>query len=131
MKRVYDISIPIRTGGLVYPGNPAIEIAAQQAISEGAGANVSLISFGSHTGTHVDAAKHFFDDGETIDHIDPARFIGPAIVIAMDDSTKEVTAADLEQHDRFDAAAQSSRDGLAARLVGIRHLELQWRGIVR
>jgi arylformamidase len=99
MKRIHDISIPIKAGGLVYPGNPAIEITAQQAISQGAGANVSLISFGSHTGTHVDAVKHFFDDGETIDHIDPARFIGPAIVIAMDDSTKQVTAADLEQHD--------------------------------
>jgi arylformamidase len=99
MKRVYDISIPIQTGGLVYPGNPAIEIAAQQAISQGAGANVSSISFGSHTGTHVDAAKHFFDDGETIDHIDPARFIGPAIVIEMDDTALQVTAADLQQHD--------------------------------
>jgi arylformamidase len=99
MKRVYDISISIRTGGLVYPGNPAIEIAPQQAISQGAGANVSSITFGSHTGTHVDAAKHFFDDGETVDHIDPARFIGPAIVIAMDDAVMQVTANDLEQHD--------------------------------
>jgi len=95
MKRIHDISINVRSGGLVYPGNPAIDIQPQQAISRGAGANVSLISFGSHTGTHVDAAKHFFDDGETVDNIDPARFIGPAILISMDDSLMSVSADDL------------------------------------
>ena len=56
MSRIYDISVPIRTGGLVYPGNPEIEITLQQAVAKGAGANVSAIRFGSHTGTHADAA---------------------------------------------------------------------------
>jgi arylformamidase len=99
MGRIHDISVPVRTGGLVYPGNPEILIEPQQAISRGAGANVSRISFGSHTATHVDAAKHFFDDGETIDRIALDRFIGPALVIAVDDSLTSVTASDLEQHD--------------------------------
>ena len=31
MKRVHDLSIPVRTGGLVYPGNPEIVIESQQA----------------------------------------------------------------------------------------------------
>src|SRR5215217_4115027 len=99
MRRIYDISVPVRSGGLIYPGNPAISIEPQQAISRGAGANVSSISFGSHTGTHVDAAKHFFEDGETVDHIDVQRFIGPALLISVDDSLTSVRAADLEQHD--------------------------------
>jgi arylformamidase len=99
MARIHDISVSIKTGGLVYPGNPEILIEPQQAISRGAGANVSRISFGSHTATHVDAAKHFFDDGETIDRIALERFIGPALLIAVDDSLSSVTAGDLEQHD--------------------------------
>lgn len=99
MGRIHDISVPIRTGGLIYPGNPEIMIEPQQAISRGAGANVSRISFGSHTGTHVDAAKHFFDDGETIDQIAIDRFIGPALLIAVDDTLTSVGASDLEQHD--------------------------------
>jgi arylformamidase len=98
MRRIYDISVPVRSGGLVYPGNPAITIELQQAIARGAGANVSSISFGSHTGTHVDAGKHFFDNGETVDHIDVARLIGPALLISVDDSLMSVGAADLEQH---------------------------------
>ncbi len=43
MPRIYDVSMPIRDGGVCYPGNPEIRIAAQQAISKGAGANVSSL----------------------------------------------------------------------------------------
>ena len=42
MSRIYDISVPIRSGGLVYPGNPEIDISLQQAVAKGAGANVSI-----------------------------------------------------------------------------------------
>ena len=95
----YDISMPVQTGGIVYPGNPEIQIEPQQAISRGASANVSSITFGSHTGTHVDAAKHFFDDGETVDRIPLERFIGTAILLAFSDDLMSVGAADLEKHD--------------------------------
>jgi arylformamidase len=98
MTRIHDISVPVKTGGLVYPGNPEIDIQLQQAISRGAGANVSTISFGSHTGTHVDAARHFFDDGETVDHIPLDSLIGPCIVLAFDSSVMSVSASDLAEH---------------------------------
>ena len=99
MKRIYDISTPVRNSGVVYPGNPEIRIDPQQAISRGAGANVSSVAFGSHTGTHVDAAKHFFDDGQTIDQIPLERFIGPAVLLAFGDDVMSVGAGDLRQHD--------------------------------
>lgn len=99
MRRIYDVSVPIRSGGLIYPGNPAIAIEAQQAISKGAGANVSTISFGSHTGTHVDAVKHFFDDGQTIDEVPLDKLVGPAVLIAVADDVTSVTAEILKSHD--------------------------------
>jgi arylformamidase len=99
MTRIYDISTPVRSGGVVYPGNPEISIEPQQAISKGAGANVSTITFGSHSGTHVDAAKHFFDDGETVDRIPLERMIGRAILLAFDDYLMSIGADDLSQHE--------------------------------
>ena len=99
MSRIYDISVPIRSGGLVYPGNPEIEITLQQAVAKGAGANVSFIRFGSHTGTHADAARHFFDDGQTVDKIPPERLIGPALLLSFPDDLRSVSAADLSNHD--------------------------------
>ncbi len=99
MSRIYDISVPIRSGGLVYPGNPEIDITLQQAVAKGAGANVSSIKFGSHTGTHADAARHFFDDGQTVDKIPLERLIGPAVLISFADDVRAVGAAELRAHD--------------------------------
>ncbi len=97
--RLYDVSIPIRSGGVVYAGNPAITITAQQAISQGASANVSRIDFGSHTGTHVDAPKHFFDDGAGADALDLNVLMGPCRLIAFDDSVTSIGEAELASHD--------------------------------
>jgi arylformamidase len=99
VSRIYDISVPIRSGGLVYPGNPEIDISLQQAVAKGAGANVSAIRFGSHTGTHADAARHFFDDGQTVDKIPLERLIGPALLLSFADDVRSVGAAELRAHD--------------------------------
>lgn len=99
MSRIYDISVPIRTGGVVYPGNPEIAIELQQAVARGASANVSLIRFGSHTGTHADASRHFFDDGQPVDRIPLQRLIGPAIVVAFPEDVRSVTADHLRATD--------------------------------
>jgi arylformamidase len=99
VSRIYDISVPIRSGGFVYPGNPEIDITLQQAVAKGAGANVSMLRLGSHTGTHADAARHFFDDGQPVDQIPLERLIGPALLIAFADDVRAVGAAELKAHD--------------------------------
>jgi arylformamidase len=96
---VYDISLPLRNGGLIYPGNPAISITAQQAISQGADANVSRLDFGSHTGTHVDAPKHFFDDGAGVDALSLDVLMGAARLLAFADSVMSIGEAELRPHD--------------------------------
>jgi len=98
MTKIYDVSVPIRDGGLVYPGNPEINISLQQSIALGAGANVSNVSFGSHTGTHVDAERHFFDQGKGVDQIPLETLMGPAIVLEYGPETTAVTRSDLATH---------------------------------
>jgi arylformamidase len=97
--RIYDVSITVRTGGLIYPGNPVTSITPQQAISQGAGANVSRLDLGSHTGTHVDAPKHFFDDGAGVDTMSLDVLMGPARLLEFSDSVMSVGEAELRQHD--------------------------------
>ena len=96
---IYDISVSLRSGGLVYPGNPAISISPQQAISQGAGANVSRVDFGSHSGTHVDAPKHFFDDGAGVDALSLDVLVGPARLLAFADAVMSIGEAELAAHD--------------------------------
>ena len=93
--RIYDISVGVRDGAMVYPGNPVVSITPQQAISQGAGANVSRIDFGSHTGTHVDAPKHFIDDGPGVDSLPLDVLMGPARVVAFGDDVMSVGEAEL------------------------------------
>ena len=99
MPTIYDVSLPILSGGLVYPGNPEIAISPQQEISKGASSNVSLLSFGSHTGTHVDAQKHIFDGGLAVDALHLDVLMGPAILISAPDDAPAVTESLLRAHD--------------------------------
>ena len=79
MPIIYDISVPIvERRARSIPAIRRSRITPQQEVSKGASANVSLLSFGSHTGTHVDAPKHFFDDGAGVDALPLDVLMGPA-----------------------------------------------------
>lgn len=45
----------------------------------------SVLSLASHTGTHVDAPRHFFEDGLSIDKIPLDRLVGKATLIDVSD----------------------------------------------
>jgi arylformamidase len=96
---IYDVSLPLASRGLVYPGNPPISITPQQSISQGGSSNVSRIDFGSHTGTHVDAPKHFFDDGAGVDTIPLDVLMGPARLLAFGETVTSIGEAELSAHD--------------------------------
>lgn len=91
--------MPLRSGGFVYPGNPEIDVSLQQSIAAGAGANVSTIRFGSHSGTHVDAARHFFKDGQPVDLIPLEKLVGPALLVRLSDDVRAIGEAELRQFD--------------------------------
>ena len=98
-RRIWDVSVPVPHGGLVYPGNPPISITAVQSIAQGDTANVSRIDLGSHTGTHVDAPLHFMDGGAGVDELPLDVLIGPARLIAFGDEVMSVGEAELRRHD--------------------------------
>ncbi len=81
--RYYDVTLPIRDGMPVYPGDPAVALRPHCAIAAGAPFNVSVVTFGSHTGTHLDAPRHFFDDAGDLETIGFEALIGPARVIEV------------------------------------------------
>ena len=98
-RRIWDVSVPLRHDGLVYPGNPPISITPVQSIAAGGTANVSRIDLGSHTGTHVDAPLHFMDGGAGVDELPLDVLIGPARLIAFGDDVLVVDEAALRRHD--------------------------------
>ena len=97
--RVYDVSMPLRDGGLIYPGDPEIRLRAHSSIARGDPANVSALELGSHSGTHVDAPSHFIAGGAPVDRIAIGRLVGPAIVLDLPGALPAVGAAELAAHD--------------------------------
>lgn len=77
---MYDITAVFSETLPVYKGDPAVSIRPHYELSKGDGCNVSLLSFGSHTGTHVDVPKHFVEGGESCDRMPLDYFYGPATV---------------------------------------------------
>lgn len=89
---IYDISAPISmTRTPVYPGDPGIEISQSSAISKGDPANVSLLHFGAHTATHVDAPSHFIEGGMKIDALPLETLVGAARVIEIPVEAQAIT----------------------------------------
>jgi arylformamidase len=85
--RIFDVSVPIRPGMITYPGDPTVMLERANAIADGALANVSRLSFGVHTGTHVDAPVHFIDGAASTEELPLGALLGRVRVIAAESLT--------------------------------------------
>jgi kynurenine formamidase len=74
MNRIIDLTMTLRDGMLVFPGDPAPEFAAACRYENGY--FVSKVTLGTHTGTHIDAPVHRIQGAETITDLKPEAFIG-------------------------------------------------------
>lgn len=81
--RIYDVSVPLRHQMPTYPGDPGIEIKDWLSLANGDPANVSLLNFGAHTGTHIDAPAHFIAGASRVDSVSLEILIGPALVMEV------------------------------------------------
>ncbi len=98
LKRIFDISMDVFPGMVTYPGDPPVEFVEKYSIDKGDLYNLWVMSFGSHTGTHIDAPRHFIHDGKTVDEISAEYFAGRAKVIQIK-NTRCITADELEGHE--------------------------------
>lgn len=80
-----------------WPGDPGVKIGRLRDIEKGDRCNVSLLSLGSHTGTHMDAPLHFIRDGQSLDQMPPEATLGRARVIQITDR-ESIKPAELARH---------------------------------
>lgn len=93
--KIYDVSMPIYSNMLVWPGDKEVVIKTTATVEKD-GVGDSYLSFGSHTGTHVDAPKHFVKGGFGIDKIDLEKLIGECLVVDVTGiDHKEILPSDL------------------------------------
>jgi arylformamidase len=83
VSRFVDVSVRLEAGMPAYPGNPDFELQPLKRIAEGGSSNVSRLILGTHTGTHVDAPRHFIDGAPGVDQLSLELLIGRARVVEM------------------------------------------------
>jgi arylformamidase len=93
-----DVSVPVRDGMVHWPTDPPVRIALADSIERGDPANVTRLDMSAHTGTHMDAPRHFIADGPAIDELPLEVAIGPARVIEISDP-RAVREGELRDHE--------------------------------
>src|SRR5262245_43629145 len=84
-----DVSVPIYDGMVHWPDDPAIQIKAIIDVDRGDVATVSSLEMGTHTGTHIDAPRHFIAGGAGVDAVPLDHLIGPARIIEINEPGTE------------------------------------------
>lgn len=94
MMKIHDVTRPLFSGDIVYPGDLTPSFRQEER-------GLYLISdlhFSSHAGTHVDAPVHYLKTGMTVDQIPLATLIGPCQVVDVQDAGSEINASHLGKH---------------------------------
>lgn len=89
----YDISRDILTAE-PYDGDPAPVTTILNSIDNGDAYNMSQVTLCTHQGTHIDAPKHFDNDGADIGGLRLSRFYGKCTVVTIDGI---LTGEDMEE----------------------------------
>jgi arylformamidase len=91
---------------IVYDGNPGVLLECVQSIADGAQANVSRLELGVHTGTHVDAPRHFVEGAPGSESFELEPLIGPAVVVDAMSVESDLDAETLRGLDIRDGAVR-------------------------
>ncbi len=98
--KIYDISLTISPELPTWPGDPGIKLERVSKMEDGADANVTHMSLGVHTGTHVDAPFHFMGgDTDTVESLALDILNGPTTVVFLPDVDVDITVDDLQAAD--------------------------------
>ena len=81
--RIYDITLGIEPGMPVWPGDPPVVLEPASRMEDGAANNLSRLACSVHTGTHVDAPRHYVQDGASIDELSLKTLVGRAYVVHL------------------------------------------------
>ena len=81
-REIVDLTRHIGRGTRVFPGDPR-PVVARLASLEREGFETRLLVMADHTGTHVDAPRHFFPSREGPAEIPVERLVGPGVLVDL------------------------------------------------
>ena len=92
---IHDISLTISEALPIWPGDPPLQMTQPAQLAKGDPYTLTQLNMSAHTGTHVDAPSHFFQEGTGIDALDLDVLVGQALVVDVGNADA-ITAPLLE-----------------------------------
>ncbi len=80
--RVIDLTMVISSDTRVYPGSPQPSVGRYKTHQE-QGVQVTRLDMSVHAGTHMDAPRHFFPEGVSIDQLPLDKLMGEAVLLDL------------------------------------------------
>ena len=93
--KIIDISRTIQADMEMYPGDAGPHITKISGLDEGDSYNISRITLGTHTGTHVDPPLHLIRDGAGMDSVPMNTLVGNARVLDLSSINWPIEAGDI------------------------------------
>ena len=94
--KIIDITLSLTSSLVVWPGEQGLRTKALRTYARD-GVRVTNLSLGAHTGTHLDAPKHFLGKGTSLESVPLDYLIGPCRVLKVDlKGRKEVSMNDVK-----------------------------------
>src|SRR4051812_5338104 len=111
--KLIDVSVPLDASLASYPNNLPFSLEAVKRLSRGDSSNVSALHMSAHSGTHVDAPRHFYDEGSATEALPLEMLVGKARVIELRPrggiTADDLAAVDLSEDVRALIKTQNSR----------------------
>jgi arylformamidase len=101
MSKFIDVTVPLSEEVACFPGDPCFQREHTHRIAAGEPYNVSRLTLGTHSGTHVDAPYHFLEDGAKVDELSLDLLMGKVRVVSVA-AREAVEREHLEQLDLRD-----------------------------
>ena len=96
LPQFFDVSLPITEEMVLYPENPRPSIRKYASVPKDK-VNESILTLGSHTGTHVDSGLHIREGKEGVESPPLESFYGKCGVFDLTNLKKEIHSQDLEE----------------------------------
>jgi len=97
-EKAVDLTHELHNGMPIYPGDPFPSFVSYATLEKN-GVNLTKLILGSHTGTHIDAPRHFIPKGIGVDQIPASKLVGEAYVadLSIKPIGSGVTGRDLRE----------------------------------
>lgn len=92
--KLYDITRELFSSN-VYPGDPKPEYERILEVKKGDACNLTYLKMCAHNGTHMDAPRHFLEEGKSIDELSLEQVMGACTVLEYKGNLDGKTAAEM------------------------------------